>query len=363
MRGALTIATQWSAALWRALLRTDAVATYHCHITTFSRAKGQSAIAAAAYRSGQALRDLREGGIKHPHRNSRDIEETFLVGWSSGRESLWNAVESAEKRKDAQVAREVQVALPQEFTKSSRAEVIREFAIWLSEHYGVAIDVAIHRPRRVSMQESGEAVHNGNWHAHLLMTTRAVEDKSRLSPKKLEQFRKEQAEQTTIQIRQEWERLVNQQLQRIGTQERVSSLKTLNPQPKLTPATAAYVRRQITADGTSRTVSEHIRTKFEVIDRNARQACSVTGETRTTRNDVARSDGGARDGSIAARIHRASQYSSRIAANGPEVAPERISESLKKLGERIRRWGGRMVRYFADYCGNANFTRRAAHRA
>jgi hypothetical protein len=272
------------------------VATYHCHITTFSRAKGQSAIAAAAYRSGQALRDLREGGIKHPHRNSRDIEETFLVGWSSGRESLWNAVESAEKRKDAQVAREVQVALPQEFTKSSRAEVIREFAIWLSEHYGVAIDVAIHRPRRVSMQESGEAVHNGNWHAHLLMTTRAVEDKSRLSPKKLEQFRKEQAEQTTIQIRQEWERLVNQQLQRIGTQERVSSLKTLNPQPKLTPATAAYVRRQITADGTSRTVSEHIRTKFEVIDRNARQACSVTGETRTTRNDVARSDGGARDG-------------------------------------------------------------------
>jgi hypothetical protein len=338
------------------------VATYHCHITTFSRSKGQSAIAAAAYRSGQPLRDLREGNVRYPHRNSRDIEETFLIGWSLERESLWNTAESAEKRKDAQVAREVQVALPQEFTRDGRTEVAKEFATWVSSAYGVAVDVAIHRPRRMLAPKSEETFDNKNWHAHLLMTTRAVEGGSSLSPKKLEQFRKEQAEQTTIQIRQEWERLVNQRLRHIGAYQRVSSLKTINPQPKLTPGTAAYVRRQIAAEGTHRTVSEHIRAKSEAIDSNARQARSGIGETRTIGNDVSRSRGSVGDGRIVARINRASQHSRRIATGRPEVAPERINESLRKLGDRFRRRGGKLVRHIAEHNRNFKFLRRAAER-
>src|SRR6516164_10895413 len=144
------------------------MATYHCHITTFSRSKGQSAIASAAYRSGEALRDYHVGLVKHPHRNRTDVEQTFLVGWQGSRENLWNAAEQAEVRKDAQLAREVLVALPAEFCRHEREELTRGLAIWLRSEQGVAVDVAIHRPRGIKSEEET----NSNWHAHLLFTTR-----------------------------------------------------------------------------------------------------------------------------------------------------------------------------------------------
>ena len=83
------------------------------------------------------------------------------------REALWNAAEAAEKRKDARVAREYELALPCELDAVGRRALVKAFAGELVERFGVAVDAAIHAPGR-----EGDA---RNWHAHVLTTTRRAE--------------------------------------------------------------------------------------------------------------------------------------------------------------------------------------------
>ena len=78
---------------------------------------GRSAVACAAYRVGVSLDDERTGQTFDYGRKRGVLHEAILTReeppvWMSDRQALWNAVETAEKRKDAQLAREVQLALP-----------------------------------------------------------------------------------------------------------------------------------------------------------------------------------------------------------------------------------------------------------
>lgn len=75
---------------------------------------------------------------------------------------MWNAVERAEKRKDAQLAREIEIALPVELNKEEQLELLREFARRSFVAKGMVVDLAIHR-------DNPE-----NPHAHLLLTTRDI---------------------------------------------------------------------------------------------------------------------------------------------------------------------------------------------
>ena len=84
----------------------------------------------------------------------------------SDRSALWNAAEQSENRKDARVAREFEIALPHELNSEQRLELTREFAQGLADRHGTAVDFAIHAPH-------GE-IDGRNFHAHLMMTTRAV---------------------------------------------------------------------------------------------------------------------------------------------------------------------------------------------
>lgn len=68
--------------------------------------------------------------------------------WARDRQALWNAAEFAEKRRDSRVAREYEVAVPHEFTKAQRVELVREFSQDLANRYNVAVDFAIHKPHR-----------------------------------------------------------------------------------------------------------------------------------------------------------------------------------------------------------------------
>ncbi|MGO7029244.1 MobA/MobL family protein, partial [Rhizobium johnstonii] len=86
--------------------------------------------------------------------------------WAMKRSALWNAAERAEKRSDARIAREFEIALPHELTPDQRLALTRAFAADLANRYGAAVDFAIHRP--------GEASDIRNSHAHLMMTTRQV---------------------------------------------------------------------------------------------------------------------------------------------------------------------------------------------
>jgi len=87
------------------------MAIYHLNAKVISRGKGQSAIAAAAYRSGEKLRDEQADEQKHYTARAERIQFTDIMApkdapeWAHDRNQLWNRAEQAEKRKDAQLAR------------------------------------------------------------------------------------------------------------------------------------------------------------------------------------------------------------------------------------------------------------------
>ena len=144
------------------------MALYHLSVKTVSRASGRSAVAAAAYRSGDVLTNDRDG-MTHDYTARGGVEETFIVApegvaWAQDRAVLWNAAEAAENRKNSVVAREWEVALPDELSVEARRELAAGFAGELVERYGVVADVAIHGPHAM-----GDA---RNHHAHILTTTR-----------------------------------------------------------------------------------------------------------------------------------------------------------------------------------------------
>ena len=92
------------------------MAIYHLAVKSVSRSTGRSAVAAAAYRSGDCLENERDG-LMHDYTRRGGVEDTFIVTpegaeWAQDRSALWNAAEAAEKRKDAKVAREYELALP-----------------------------------------------------------------------------------------------------------------------------------------------------------------------------------------------------------------------------------------------------------
>lgn len=151
------------------------MALYRMQITSIGRSAGRRATAAAAYRAGERLRDERSGEVFN-HSRRKDVQHTeiFLpahvesaaAGWAAKRESLWNAAEHAEKRRNSRVAREYQVALPHELGTAERIALARALSRELSERYKVAVDLAVHAPRPDGSQR--------NFHAHLLTTTREV---------------------------------------------------------------------------------------------------------------------------------------------------------------------------------------------
>jgi Ti-type conjugative transfer relaxase TraA len=90
--------------------------------------------------------------------------------WAVDRERLWNEAEKREdqstRRAEAKVAREFRVALPHELDHAAQLEIVRDFARYLVGRYGAAVDFSLHEPDR-----SGD---DRNFHAHIMMTTRAL---------------------------------------------------------------------------------------------------------------------------------------------------------------------------------------------
>ena len=147
------------------------MAIFHLSVKTVSRSTGRSAVAAAAYRSGDTLTNERDGR-QHNYVNRTGIDDSFIIApagceWTHDRSTLWNAAEQAEKRSNSVTAREYVLALPAELDAKDRADLARSFASAVVERYGVAADVAIHAP-----SAGGD---DRNYHAHILTTTREVE--------------------------------------------------------------------------------------------------------------------------------------------------------------------------------------------
>ena len=226
------------------------MASYHCSVKPVSRGAGRSGTSAAAYRAGVCLKDERTGEV-HDYTRKQGVEHTELVfphGVNMSREELWNAAEGAEKRKDARIAREFELALPAELTKEQRRELATGFARHLVEQYGVAADVALHEPNRKGDQR--------NHHAHILVTTRQISaqglgEKADLEreDKALRAQGKPSGREQIAALRADWATRCNTALERAGHQERVShkSLEAQGidrePTTHLGPVATAMERR------------------------------------------------------------------------------------------------------------------------
>lgn len=190
------------------------MAIYHFTAKVISRGKGDSAIASAAYRSGERLRDEQDGKVMVYKSRKQRIVFTAITApegspeWAHDRGQLWNQAERAEKRKDAQLAREIEVSLPHELTAQQREALIREFVYETFVLAGYVVDIAIHAPDK----ESDER----NYHAHLMVTRRT------LGPDGFSKTKDWQLDKAKLATwREQWAQLVNSHLERHGHEGRI----------------------------------------------------------------------------------------------------------------------------------------------
>ncbi len=147
------------------------MAIYHFSAKVISRAKGSSAVAAAAYRSASRLHDERldrahdfsaKAGVVH---SEVMLPEGAPERWRD-RETLWNEVETREVRKDAQLAREVEFALPRELSQRDGVELARSFVQREFVGKGMVADLNVHS----DVGADGEA----KPHAHVMLALRSA---------------------------------------------------------------------------------------------------------------------------------------------------------------------------------------------
>ncbi|MCX3295511.1 MobQ family relaxase [Lactiplantibacillus plantarum] len=140
------------------------MAIFHISFSNISAGKGRSAIASAAYRSGEKLFDDKEG--RHYFYARSAMPESFILTpknapeWASDREQLWNEVEKKDRKSNSRYAKEFNVALPVELSESEQKELLTKYVQENFVDQGMVADVAIHRD------------HSDNPHAHVMLTNR-----------------------------------------------------------------------------------------------------------------------------------------------------------------------------------------------
>ncbi|HEV2506816.1 MAG TPA: Ti-type conjugative transfer relaxase TraA [Mesorhizobium sp.] len=189
------------------------MAIYHLHVKVIGRAAGSSAVASAAYRSASRLRDKR---IERSHDFSakRGVVHSEVLlpdgapeQWRD-RERLWNDVEAFEKRKDAQLAREVEFALPRELSKAQGIELARDFVQAQFVDAGMIADLNVHW----DIGEDGMP----KPHAHVMLTMRSV-DTDGFGPK----VRDWNSTQMIERWRERWAELANERLADLDIDARI----------------------------------------------------------------------------------------------------------------------------------------------
>lgn len=185
-----------------------------------SRADGRSAIAAAAYRAGQSLRDER-GGRTFDYAAKQGVMAEGVITpkdapeWMRDREQLWNAVERREDRStrpdEAQLAREMVIALPHELDDEQRLYLVKNIGKNAARQ-GMVCDYAIHAPHR-----DGD---DRNHHAHLMLSMRAIDpnDRDGFGNK----ARDWNGKAWLSDFKQMVEKETNRMLERAGVDERIS---------------------------------------------------------------------------------------------------------------------------------------------
>ncbi|GGA84898.1 hypothetical protein GCM10011491_10620 [Brucella endophytica] len=189
------------------------MAIYHLHVKVIGRKAGSSAVASAAYRSASRLRDERLDR-SHDFSAKRSVVHSEVLlpdnapeAWSD-RERLWNDVEAFEVRKDAQLAREVEFAIPREMTQAQGIELARDFVQSEFVKQGMIADLNVHW----DIGEDGLP----KPHAHVMLTMRSV-DENGFGPK----VRDWNSTQMVERWRERWAEHVNERLADLDIDARI----------------------------------------------------------------------------------------------------------------------------------------------
>lgn len=141
---------------------------------------GRSAVACAAYRSGDKLHDehstrVEAQPITHDYTRRSGVVHAEIVlpeaapDWARNRQELWNRAEAADTRKNSTLAREYECGLPHELSDGQRVDLARAITLALIDRYGFAADFSVHRPSAARGDDPR------NHHVHILCSTRVIE--------------------------------------------------------------------------------------------------------------------------------------------------------------------------------------------
>ena len=185
----------------------------HNEITIVQRSQRQSAVAAAAYQSGEKLFCEYDQQVKHYPEKRGIVHNEILLPANAppeyaDRNTLWNAAEAVEKQWNSQLARRLIIAIPRELPPEQYAGLIRDYCREQFVSKGMIADFAIH--------DKG----TGNPHAHILLTMRALDESGRWKSHKEDTV--DWNDQKYCEIwRHEWEVIQNRYLEANDRPERV----------------------------------------------------------------------------------------------------------------------------------------------
>ncbi|EQB16948.1 MobQ family relaxase [Sphingobium lactosutens] len=316
------------------------MAIFSMRMQVIKRSAGRSSVAAAAYRAGEKLVDERQG-ITHDYSSRTGVEHTEILlpkdapAWVQGidRQTLWNAVEFGEKRKDSQTARELRLTLPREIPADQRSALVRDYVIRNFVSKGMIADIAIHNKVASDGLEQP--------HAHVMLTMRPAVEPGGFGQKVRHDWVPDPTGRTQPdgrpvmvesnahswnsadyyeRCREDWENTANAALARAGSAERIDRRSLLErglarmPEPALR---LAYHLKDLRGALKERFGQFQMAKHYQAVEGRAKAAFARLEEAPTRAGDAARAFQRFHDW-IDRQLARLAQ-----ARAGPERAPPR----------------------------------------